>query len=149
MDCDCVPGDDDGAVMAGCDTPSSSRRADADAIAVRLVSTPNDDVVDDDKKMTLALAGLLGSWPLGCCPSRYASSSLRPKPGATHAYGHGRPHAQRRIVHLGWAGDRYAGLLASVAPLRERGVCSIRGERVCSAFMCDASRAVAGRVAVQ
>ena len=65
MDCDCVPGDDDGAVMpAGCDTSSSSSSSSSTSTSSSSGSssqTSNDDVVDDDKKMTLVvLAGLLG-----------------------------------------------------------------------------------------
>ena len=64
MDCDCVPGDDDGAVMpAGCDTSSSSSSTSTSTSSSSGSSsqTSNDDVVDDDKKMTLVvLAGLLG-----------------------------------------------------------------------------------------
>jgi hypothetical protein len=61
MDCDCVPGDDDGAVMpAGCDTSSSSSSSTSTSSGSSS-QTSNDDVVDDDKKMTLiVLAGLLG-----------------------------------------------------------------------------------------
>ena len=60
MDCDCVPVDDDGAVMpAGCDTSSSSSSTSSSSGSSS--QTSNDDVVDDDKKMTLiVLAGLLG-----------------------------------------------------------------------------------------
>ena len=60
MDCDCVPVDDDGAVMpAGCDTSSSS--SSSTSTSGSSSQTSNDDVVDDDKKMTLiVLAGLLG-----------------------------------------------------------------------------------------
>ena len=62
MDCDCVPGDDDGAVMpAGCDTSSSSSSSSTSTSSGSSSQTSNDDVVDDDKKMTLiVLAGLLG-----------------------------------------------------------------------------------------
>ena len=64
MDCDCVPGDDDGAVMpAGCDTSSSSSSSTSTSSSSGSSSqTSNeDDVVDDDKMMTLiVLAGLLG-----------------------------------------------------------------------------------------
>ena len=61
MDCDCVPVDDDGAVMpAGCDTSSSSSSSTSTSSGSSS-QTSNDDVVDDDKKMTLiVLAGLLG-----------------------------------------------------------------------------------------
>ena len=65
MDCDCVPGDDDGAVMpAGCDTSSSSSSTTTTTSSSSGSSSQTsneDDVVDDDKKMTLVvLAGLLG-----------------------------------------------------------------------------------------
>ena len=65
MDCDCVPGDDDGAVMpAGCDTSSSSSSTSTSTSSSSGSSSQTsneDDVVDDDKMMTLiVLAGLLG-----------------------------------------------------------------------------------------
>ena len=65
MDCDCVPGDDDGAVMpAGCDTSSSSSSTSTSTSSSSGSSsqTSNDDKIeDDDKMMTLVvLAGLLG-----------------------------------------------------------------------------------------
>ncbi len=63
MDCDCVPVDDDGAVMpAGCDTSSSSSSTPSSSSSGSSSQTSNDDdVVDDDKMMTLiVLAGLLG-----------------------------------------------------------------------------------------
>ena len=61
MDCDCVPVDDDGAVMpAGCDTSSSSSSTSSSSGSSSQTSN-DDDVVDDDKMMTLVvLAGLLG-----------------------------------------------------------------------------------------
>ena len=61
MDCDCVPVDDDGAVMpAGCDTSSSSSSTSSSSGSSSQTSN-EDDVVDDDKMMTLiVLAGLLG-----------------------------------------------------------------------------------------
>ena len=50
MDCDCVPGDDDGAVMpAGCDTSSSGSSS----------QTSNEDKIDDDKMMTLVVLGAM------------------------------------------------------------------------------------------
>ena len=60
MDCDCVPVDDDGAVMpAGCDTSSSSSSTSSSSGSSS--QTSNDDVVDDDKMMTLiVLAAILG-----------------------------------------------------------------------------------------
>ena len=63
MDCDCVPVDDDGAVMpAGCDTSSSSSSTSTSSSSGSSSQTSNeDDVVDDDKMMTLiVLAGILG-----------------------------------------------------------------------------------------
>ena len=63
MDCDCVPVDDDGAVMpAGCDTSSSSSSSSSTSSSGSSSQTSNDDdVVDDDKKMTLiVLACLIG-----------------------------------------------------------------------------------------
>ena len=63
MDCDCVPVDDDGAVMpAGCDTSSSSSSTSTSSSSGSSSQTSNeDDVVDDDKMMTLiVLAAILG-----------------------------------------------------------------------------------------
>ena len=62
MDCDCVPVDDDGAVMpAGCDTSSSSSSTTTSSSSGSSSQTSNDDVVDDDKMMTLiVLAAILG-----------------------------------------------------------------------------------------
>ena len=63
MDCDCVPVDDDGAVMpAGCDTSSSSSSTPSSSSSGSSSQTSNeDDVVDDDKMMTLiVLGGILG-----------------------------------------------------------------------------------------
>ena len=62
MDCDCVPVDDDGAVMpAGCDTSSSSSTPSSSSSGSSSQTSNEDDVVDDDKMMTLiVLAGLLG-----------------------------------------------------------------------------------------
>ena len=62
MDCDCVPVDDDGAVMpAGCDTSSSSSTSTSSSSGSSSQTSNEDDVVDDDKMMTLVvLAGLLG-----------------------------------------------------------------------------------------
>ena len=63
MDCDCVPVDDDGAVMpAGCDTSSSSSTTTTSSSSGSSSQTSNeDDVVDDDKMMTLiVLGGILG-----------------------------------------------------------------------------------------
>ena len=62
MDCDCVPVDDDGAVMpAGCDTSSSSSSTPSSSSSGSSSQTSNDDVVDDDKMMTLiVLAAILG-----------------------------------------------------------------------------------------
>ena len=61
MDCDCVPVDDDGAVMpAGCDTSSSSSSTSSSSGSSSQTSN-EDDVVDDDKMMTLiVLAAILG-----------------------------------------------------------------------------------------
>ena len=62
MDCDCVPVDDDGAVMpAGCDTSSSSSTPSSSSSGSSSQTSNDDEVVDDDKMMTLiVLAGLLG-----------------------------------------------------------------------------------------
>ena len=63
MDCDCVPGDDDGAVMpAGCDTSSSSSSTSTSTSSSSGSSSQTsneDDVVDDDKMMTLVVLGAM------------------------------------------------------------------------------------------